>query len=98
MYRVYNATIILSNGKGRTKTFEAEIEFYRSECFDYGNGCSMAVTSELEPFGTQGYDLRYCTEFNKNNPAEFIAEFYKEKYDGRNGAWKLAEIQITEAE
>ena len=86
---------------GEAHTFEARIEFaYDPE--GYGNGYSMGVVAEDEPFGEQGYDLRYDTEFDPDHLIEFIVRFYSRRYDGKateyDTRWKLTGIRVVEAE
>ena len=86
---------------GESYTFEAKIEFaYNPD--DYGNGYSMGIESKEEPFGLQGYDLRYDSEFDPNYLIEYIVRFYSRRYDGRKTEYdtklKLMGIRVFEAE
>ena len=64
----------------------------------YGNGFYMYVEGKDQPFGGQGYDIRYDTDFDSDYPMGFILSFYANRYDGKNGAWKLTGIRVHEAD
>ena len=75
----------------------AEIEFEeldRSSSNYYGNGHYMGIKDKNEPFGHQGYDIRYDKRFNENDPIGYIVKFYTDRYDGRSGSWKLQSITV----
>jgi DNA topoisomerase IA len=65
---------------------------------DYGNGYGMYIKMKTEPFGGQGYDIRYDKEFHENDPISYIVKFFLRRYDGKDGAWKLLGIEVNEAE
>ena len=93
----FHVEITITNRDGKVLTESAEIEFYNHPN-DYGNGYGMAVESKLEPFGEQGYDIRYDKDFNKNYPIEYIASFYDRRYNAKDGAWKLLAISIRKTD
>ena len=64
----------------------------------YGNGYSMGIKSKAEPFGIQGYDIRYDTDFNKLPRIVWLAQFYANRYDGKDGRWELLGIRIHVAD
>lgn len=92
----YNAKINLSNGDGAIKEYDAKIEFI-CDPNQYGNGYTMVISSAMEPWGEQGYDIRYDKGFSKNYPIEYIVSFYSRRFNGENGAWKLTGISVCEA-
>ena len=65
---------------------------------DYGNGYYMFIEGQNEPFGGQGYDIRYDRNFNRNKKIGYIARYFENRYDGENGAWTLLAIKIAEAD
>ena len=77
--------------------YEGSVEFYRHPN-DYGNGYGMYIKMKTEPFGGQGYDIRYDKEFHENDPISYIVKFFLRRYDGKDGAWKLLGIEVNEAE
>ena len=93
----YNAKIYLNDGNGTTNVYDAQIEF-QHDPKQYGNGYCMVVTSKLEAFGKQGYDIRYDKDFHADYPIEYIVSFYSRLYTGKDGSWKLIGIRVHEAE
>ena len=86
---------------GIAQWFDAQITFsYDPD--GYGNGYSMYVKSTEEPFGGQGYDLRYNKDFDPDYLIEFITMFYSRRFDGKateyDTKWKLMGIHVYEAE
>lgn len=83
--------------EGGTKTLEytGTIEFWHDPD-TYGNGYYMGITSKLESFGSQSYDIRYDRRFNHYAPIPYIVQFFCDKYDGKDGAWKLNGITVNE--
>lgn len=77
--------------------YEGSVEFYHTPN-DYGNGYGMFIKMKTEPFGGQGYDVRYDKEFHKNDPISYIVKFFSRRYDGKDGAWKLLGIEVNETE
>ena len=93
----YNVTLYLNNNKGTTKVYNAKVSFsYNPDT--YGNGYYMGIESDLEPFGFSSYDIRYDTEFNKEEKMVYIMQFFSNRFNGKNGAWKMIGIKIHEAE
>ena len=76
---------------------DAKVEFYHHPN-DYGNGYGMLIKSSVEPFGYQGYDIRYDTEFRESEMLSYIVRFFSNRYNGKNGAWKLIGITVLETE
>ena len=93
----YNVWLHICSDKGESIEDNAKITFVCNES-DYGNGYHMGIESKLEAFGFGGYDLRYRHDFNRENKISFIAGFYENRFDGKDGAWKLLGIRINEAE
>lgn len=71
------------------------IEFYEQPG-TYGNGYGMYVQGDGEPFGGQAYDIRYDKRFRNDRKADFIKQFYCDRFDGKGTVWKLDRITITE--
>ena len=102
MKEQFNVTYYITGenrqGNGsETLVFKAKISF---ECNpkDYGNGYYMGIESKGEAFGFQAYDIRYDTEFSKDRMLEYIVRFYANRYNGKNGSYKLTGIRVHEAE
>lgn len=97
MNEMFNVTLHVNDGEGTTEIIKATVEFsYNPDT--YGNGYCMGVTSKAEPFGVQGYDIRYDKDFHKDAMIPYIVSFYANKYSGKNGSWKLIGIRVHEAE
>lgn len=64
----------------------------------YGNGYCMAIRSRVEPFGMQGYDIRYDKDFHKLSRIAWLANYFANRYDGQDGRWELIGIRVHEAE
>lgn len=95
--RTFNVTYTINNGRGETKSFKTKV-FFGGKANDYGNGYYMGIKGVGEPFGSQGYDIRYDSSFNIDRAISYIADFYERRYDGKNGAWSLIGIRIFEAD
>lgn len=97
MDQKFNLTYSVNDGKGKTETFKGTAEFsYNPDT--YGNGYSMYISTSAEPFGGQAYDIRYDKRFHKNSMIAYLAEYFSDRYDGENGAWKLIGLRLYEAE
>lgn len=79
------------------KTFDFAAEFDHNPD-TYGNGYYMNIVSPNEPWGCQSYDIRYDQSFSKNSKLSYVIQFFSNKYDGQNGAWKLRGIEIHESQ
>lgn len=93
----FNVRFDINNGKGRTISYSAEIEF-SVDPEDYGNGYYMGIRSDNEAFGFSAYDIRYDKDFNPAKKIPYIVNFYADRYDGKDGAWTLIGIRVHEAE
>ena len=93
----FNVTYMVNNGDGESETIHAQVSFSHNPD-TYGNGYYMNIKSREEPFGRQGYDIRYDTEFTPEDKLLYIAKFYAARYDGKDGRWKLIGLRIHEAE
>lgn len=99
----YNVTIYLNNTEGESITLKGTISFHHDP-EQYGNGYTMYVKGFDEPFGGQGYDIRYDNEFDKDEELLYIVKFYATRYDGKahknehGRRWRLAGIRVHEAE
>ena len=84
---------------GKLHNFEAFISFWYDEG-DYGNGHTMVIKSSEEPWGEQGYDIRYDRDFDRDYLMEYIMTFYSRRFDGKKTKydtnWKLTSIKISE--
>lgn len=99
-YRIFNVTINVENPEGcEAETLKGTIEF---DCDpeQYGNGYTMYISKLGEPFGGQGYDIRYDKNFRKDHMMEYIVSFYANRYDGKPYAfgthWRLNGIRVAE--
>lgn len=63
----------------------------------YGNGYSMFIEGLDEPFGGQGYDIRYDKTFLKESRLLYITRWYTERKNYRKGI-ELAGIKVHEVE
>ncbi len=80
-----------------SETFDEVVEFAHNP-EQYGTGFSMLITSKREPYGAQGYDLRYDKRLDPKNLIGYLARFYSDKFNGQDGAWMLDAISISAAE
>lgn len=98
-YRIFNVTVNVANTTGEGETLKGTIAF---DCDpdQYGNGFSMYIKGLGEPFGGQGYDIRYDKDFRKEHMMEYIVSFYANRYDGKpyeyGTHWKLMGIRVSE--
>ena len=80
---------------GKRQTLEGFVSFEK-EKGQYGNGVTMVVEGLGEPFEVQGYDLRYDTDFHKEKPIQYIADWYTNKFSAQR--FVLTGMSISEAE
>lgn len=80
-----------------SKVYDAIVVF-SCDPNQYGNGYSMGIKSKAEPFGMQGYDIRYDKDFHKLSRIAWLANYFANRYDGQDGRWELIGIRIHEAE
>ena len=58
----------------------------------------MGIKSPAEPYGRQGYDIRYDRTFSAEHIISWLAQYFENRYDGEDGRWKLLGICIHEPE
>jgi hypothetical protein len=59
----------------------------------YGNGHYVNITNGKE---FQNYiDLRYDKTFNRNKKAEWLEQWARNYWSGKNGAWIIKSLEIT---
>lgn len=74
------------------------VDIEESGAFNYGNGKSMSMRfskSNKLPMNNQSYDIRYDTRYSSNDEEGYIIQFIEEIWDGKDGAWKASEVQVT---
>lgn len=100
MAKYYKVTVNLAKSE-ELYVFDAEISFSHDP-EQYGNGYCMDVVSKEEPWGRQGYDIRYDRDFDPDFPIEYIVQFYSRRFDGKktkyDTRWKLTGIKVLECE
>ena len=84
-------------GAMTTLIFSVKVSFHYNPD-DYGNGYYMNIEGENEPFGNSYIDIRYDRDFHRAKKISYIASYFENRYDGKNGAWKLLGINIHEDE
>lgn len=89
--RDYNST----DNKLAWETVVAKVTFSHDPD-TYGNGYHMGIKSKVEQFGFQGYDLRYDRTFSPERIISWLAKYFENRYDGKDGRWKLFGISIEE--
>ena len=67
---------------------------YDSE--QYGNGHYLNIGGK--EFYQQVIDLRYDTEFDRNNKIAFLEKWARNYWSGKNGAYAIKTLEISEAE
>lgn len=97
MEEMFKVTIMVNDGKGKSEAMKGTVSFVQNPN-DYGNGYHMNVKMPDEPWGTQGYDIRYDDDFSEDDMISYIVRFYAQKYSGKKSAWKLIGIRVHEAE
>lgn len=101
MKEMFNVRIYVSSYEGESEVLEGKITF-TCDPDQYGNGYTMGIEGLGEPFGYQGYDIRYDKEFDKDEELLYIVKFYMNRYDGKEYEygrhWKLLGIRVHEAE
>lgn len=65
---------------------------------DYGNGYYMFIEGKEEPWGGQGYDIRYDRTFKLAKAISYIVRHFEDRFDGEDGAWTLLGIKVAEAD
>lgn len=63
----------------------------------YGNGHYVAIKGKEMPFGKEVIDLRYDTSFDRNNKGEWLENWARNYWSGKNGAWAIKTLEITKA-
>lgn len=75
--------------------------FFSLDChFDYdeeqyGNGHYVCIAGK--DFYRQVIDLRYDTEFDRNQKEKWLKQWAKKYWSGKNGAWAIKNLEITKA-
>lgn len=90
----YNVIVNVRNEEdGEEMEYEATVEFSYTPN-DYGNGHYMGLRS----FGSlEAYDIRYDSDFQRDNKPSYITQFFQNRHSGKNHSWKLTGISIKEA-
>lgn len=63
---------------------------------DYGNGWRVAIVGEDSHIENY-YDLRYDENFSPDNAEEWLRKWAEGYWTGKNGAWAIRTLSITEA-
>lgn len=71
--------------------FELECSFEYNPR-QYGNGYYLSIRGK--GFSPQAFDLRYDKSFNPDKKVEWLAEWAKFYWSGKNGAWKVKTLEI----
>lgn len=58
----------------------------------YGNG--FYARAKGKGFDPMGFDLRYDRSFDKNHPEKWMEEWARNYWNGREGAWQIARLDI----
>lgn len=82
--------------KGMTSaiTFDLDCNFYCDEK-DYGNGYYVSI--ECKGGFKNYYDIRYDRTFDRRNKVEWLERWARNYWSGKDGAWKIKDLQITHA-
>ena len=62
----------------------------------YGNGHVVSISGR--EFYRQVIDLRYDTDFDRNNKPAFLEKWARNYWSGTNGAYAIKTLEITKAE
>ena len=97
MENQFKVTYHIGNDEGKSMVFNSVVEFSHDPD-TYGNGWYMGIEGKDESFGFGTYDIRYDTNFRRDQMLLYIAQFYAYRYTGKNGSYKLMGIKISESE
>ncbi len=61
----------------------------------YGNGHYVCIAGK--EFYKQVIDLRYDTDFDRNKKEEWLEQWARNYWTGKNGAWAIKSLEITKA-
>ena len=62
----------------------------------YGNGYMLCISGK--EFYKQVIDLRYDKEFNPDDKSAYLEKWARNYWSGKNGAYAIKTLEITEAE
>ena len=88
----YKMNLILTQGN-EERAFNFDCVFTYDED-QYGNGYYVSVVDRESGFDPLYLDIRYDTSFNTNNKAEWLEEWAKLRWSGKNGAWSVKSIDV----
>ena len=75
--------------------FDLECHFVH-DTNQYGNGHYVSIAGKEMPFGRVVIDLRYDSSFDRNNKKQWLEAWARNYWTGKNGAWAIKSLVITE--
>lgn len=76
-------------------SFQLYCEFFCNES-DYGNGYHVSI--EGKGFNDLYYDIRYDRDFDPKYKAEWLEQWARNFWHGKNGAWAVKDLKVTEVQ
>ena len=95
MENKYIVKVFLNDKEGKSMTIEGTVSFERNEN-THGNGYYMGVDGLDEPWGKQGYDIRYDKDFHRDEMILYIVKFYSDRFKD-NSRYNMVGISVLEA-
>lgn len=96
----YNMNVIIAdpntpNGMTSDLFLAIECEFAYNPN-QYGNGHYLCLKNKNLPFGKEVIDLRYDTEFDRNDKAAYLEKWARNYWNGKDGAYIVKSLKISE--
>jgi hypothetical protein len=92
----YQMIVTISNPdtpKGMFSALNLNLEWkFSKNDKTYGNKYYVRVQGE--GFEPMGFDLRYDKSFDKNHPEKWIEAWARNYWNGKDGAWQVAKLEI----
>lgn len=74
--------------------FDLDCVFVHDES-QYGNGHYVSISGK--EFYKQVIDLRYDKTFNRNKKEQWLEQWARSYWTGKNGSWKIKKLEIKHA-
>lgn len=68
--------------------------YFKQHPNTYGNGYYVTIVPDQKEYCSLCYDLRYDKTFNRNNKEQWLEQWAKNYWSGKNGAWVVDTLEI----
>lgn len=93
----YRLKVIIANPEAPENEVAYELLFsFVHDPEQYGNGHYASIRGAN--FWSQFIDLRYDSEFDRNNKAAWVEKWARNYWSGKDGAFMVKSLEITEEE